>query len=221
MLDTKNESIKNFQCPRGESCPLSEELVQLRNRINELEQFAQTDGLTGLFNKRYFDANLRQELERTQRTGMPTTLILLDVDHFKRFNDNYGHLAGDSVLQHLANILKANTRNLDIPCRYGGEEFAIILPSTPLLVGVQVAERLRALLAASTVTFDQHALDVTASFGIDSSTFEQHDSPTDFLQRVDNLLYAAKKAGRDCVKHAPPKPRSSHEVTPSERDALL
>ncbi|WP_018277186.1 GGDEF domain-containing protein [Teredinibacter turnerae] len=221
MNDSTADTPASLHCPRGNDCPISAELSQLRDRVTELEQHAQTDPLTGLYNKRYFDAVLHRELERTQRTGMPTTLIMLDVDHFKLFNDTHGHVAGDHALKHLARTLRSNLRNLDIACRFGGEEFVVVLPSTPLLVAIQVAERLRQQLTNSTLVIDASAMKLTASFGVDTYTHEHRDNLLDFVERVDKQLYLAKSAGRNCVKHATSAPRSAHEVTPEERDALF
>lgn len=208
------------ECPKGTACPLTEELHELRARVLELQQHAQTDSLTGLYNKRFFDTSLLQEVDRTTRTGFATTLILLDVDHFKSFNDKHGHVAGDKVLEHIASLLRDNLRKLDIPCRYGGEEFALILPSTPLLVAVQVAERLRNIIASSVLNFENKTLAITASFGVDSLTLEDSTNTENFVQRVDEQLYRAKNAGRNCVQYRVATKKASHEVSLDEKNAL-
>ena len=123
-------------CPAGlKVCPvlpefqhLQEECRRLQEECRRLRKLSQTDTLTGLYNRRYLLMALDQEMERTRRTGLPTSVIMLDLDHFKCLNDTYGHQFGDAVLVRMAVFLKDSVRKLDIPCRYGGEEFAVILP---------------------------------------------------------------------------------------------
>ena len=144
-------------CPAGlETCPvlpelrrLEEEYRLLQEECRRLQKLSQTDPLTRLFNRGYLMISLEQEMERTRRTGFPTSLIMLDLDHFKRLNDTYGHQFGDEVLCRVAVLLKDNIRKLDIPCRYGGEEFVVILPGTRLPQAVRLAVRLNDTLAQS------------------------------------------------------------------------
>ena len=115
-------------CPVGETdCPLVAEVSELRHNLVELSNLVRTDTLTGLANYRYFVQELGQEIERTQRSMQPTSLIMLDIDFFKKVNDQWGHEVGNQALKHLAQLLRQAVRRLDTPCRYGGEEFAIIL----------------------------------------------------------------------------------------------
>ena len=144
-----------LSCPaRQQECCYLDELKTLRKQVI-------TDPLTGLFNVRYFRDSLESELERTRRTGMSTCLMIIDLDHFKRVNDTYGHENGNRVLVHCAELLQSQTRKLDICCRYGGEEFVIILPSTELMLAQQVAERCRSLLAQTPVNLEEGELNVT------------------------------------------------------------
>lgn len=212
-------------CPNGrDDCPIYDqfqsELRRLQTRIEQLQQEAQTDGLTGLYNKRYFQQALERELERTKRTDQPTTLLLLDLDHFKQVNDRYGHVAGDAVLKSVAEVIQHSVRKLDVPCRYGGEEFAILLPSTPLLVAVQVAERLRGLVAQSKIRINGNWISATASLGVDTITRIEHDSPEKFVNSADKWLYKAKAAGRNCVRHGKLTRPKNHAISDMEKAAL-
>jgi two-component system, cell cycle response regulator len=190
-------------CPQGmETCPLQAQIEQLQKDIARLTEQTRTDPLTGLFNRRHLLTCLTQELERTKRTDQPTSLVLLDVDHFKRVNDTYGHAVGDLALQHIAHLLKSSVRMLDIPCRQGGEEFAVVLPSTPLLVAKQVAERIRAAVEQAPLVGEFGQLALTLSLGVDSYLAPQAEGPEAFIARTDVALYAAKHAGRNCVKLA-------------------
>lgn len=180
-----------------DGCPATNEISRLRKEMAELEQQIIRDPLTGLYNKRHFNSVLTTEMERTRRTSQPTSLILADLDSFKSINDRYGHPIGDLVLCHAATVIRSMLRMIDIPCRYGGEEFAIILPATPLPIAVQVAERLRIALKSAWVETGKGALAVTASFGV--SSFKPGESLDTFLQRTDEKLYEAKRKGKDRV----------------------
>jgi diguanylate cyclase (GGDEF)-like protein len=153
--------------------------------------------------------SLDQEMERTRRTGLPTSVIMLDLDHFKRLNDTYGHQFGDAVLGRVAVFLKENLRKLDIPCRYGGEEFAVILPGTRLPQAVRLAARLKDILAQSWQEPRGGSGRLTASFGVETFTGRQDLTPETFLQEADRWLFLAKAQGRNTVCH-----RDSHQVGP-------
>jgi diguanylate cyclase (GGDEF)-like protein/PAS domain S-box-containing protein len=178
----------------------------------QLEALARLDGLTGLMNRRAFDETLEAELRRSARTGAPLSLLLLDVDHFKAFNDAYGHLAGDACLKSIAEVLSMNVhRPLDRCARYGGEEFALILPETPADGAVGVAEAIRQGLRAVGIphAVSEHGI-VTISIG--AATLPGGDSEADVQDLVgsaDAALYAAKAAGRDRVVMGRPFPARS------------
>ena len=219
--DPIQTDLSDLTCTHGEDgCPIFNEINELKRQFRELQSQATRDFLTDLFNVHYFKTTLEKELERTKRTHLPTTLVLFDVDHFKKFNDTYGHVTGDKVLQHIARLLRSTVRKIDIPCRYGGEEFAVILPSTPMLIGAQVAERIRESIADSVIAHEDTTLTVTASFGVDAYQFSSSDSVESFIHRVDTQLYASKAAGRNCVSHASIKADASR-VTDEEKDALF
>lgn len=157
------------------------------------------DPLTGLFNRRYLEVSLERELLRASRRSQPLTVLMLDIDHFKRFNDSHGHEAGDVLLTQFAEVLKRTTRNEDIACRYGGEEFTVVLLESDADSAAQRAEQIRAAVAEMTVMYRQQPLEhVTVSIG--TAMFPRDGkTPDDLLRRADAALYAAKKAGRNRV----------------------
>ena len=161
-----------------------------------------TDELTGLYSFRYFYQALSLEMERTRRSGQPTCLIMLDLDHFKTVNDAYGHEAGNAVLVHISSLIKQSVRRLDVPCRYGGEEFTIILPDTNLIQGVSFANRLRLVIENSPVKTSDSQLEIEASFGVDVYLKGDQLLEKEFLEKVDSFLYLAKQEGRNKVCHS-------------------
>ncbi|HEY9721776.1 MAG TPA: GGDEF domain-containing protein [Oscillatoriaceae cyanobacterium] len=164
------------------------------------------DGLTGLYNHAHFQTQLRQEADRAARYGSCFSLVMVDVDFFKRINDTYGHPAGDEVLKRVSQALAEALRTSDMACRYGGEEFALLLPGTPLDGAIRLAERLRQQIAALPIEVPVHGSigPVSASFGC--AAFAQGEcDPLSLLRRADGALYKAKQQGRDrvCVVLAP------------------
>ncbi|MGI8560259.1 MAG: diguanylate cyclase [Luteimonas sp.] len=160
------------------------------------------DPLTGLFNRRYLEENLQRELLRCERRGLPLSLLMLDVDHFKQFNDQHGHAAGDAVLAHVGRTLQSMVRNEDLACRYGGEEFTVVLPETDADVAIQRAEAMRAAISASTLLHLRKTLGpVTVSIGVASFPVDGA-TPEVLLELADASLYRAKAEGRDRVVHA-------------------
>lgn len=175
----------------------------LRNNVEakyheEIYRLTTTDGLTGIYNKRYFLETLEREMGRCQRYDRPLSLIMIDIDFFKRVNDTHGHLAGDTVLSQLGALIAAKVRKEDIFARYGGEEFALILPEIPNDGAVALAEKLRALVAATPMQFDGTKIDVTISLGL-ASLPKDETTVVDFVQRADDFLYQAKESGRNKV----------------------
>jgi two-component system cell cycle response regulator len=210
------------ECPFGaEECPLCAEVQRLQSECEHLRELSHTDALTGLFNRRYLMAALDQERERTRRTGLPTSLIMVDLDHFKRVNDSYGHQAGDEALKWASQVWRQNLRRIDIPCRYGGEEFAVILPGTRLNAAVRAAKRLQVALQKSPVTLLGRSVPLTASFGVDTYLPTEEITVRAFIKRTDHYLLEAKIKGRNQVCcRKPEKTRQTMEVTIDERDAL-
>jgi len=209
-------------CPLGaEECPLCAEVQRLRSECAHLRELSHTDALTGVFNRRYLMTALDQERERTRRTGLPTSLIMIDFDHFKRINDTYGHQAGDEALKWASQVWLNSLRRIDILCRYGGEEFAVILPGTRLNAAVRAAKRLRAALEKTPVTLLGRSVPITASFGVDAYRHTEELTVRAFIKRTDHYLLEAKIKGRNqvCCRKAE-KGKQTMEVTVDERAAL-
>jgi len=203
MIDNLKFDGKRLEsCPAGDDrCPNLTEVQRLREEIKHLAAMVRTDELTGLFNFRYFNQALSLEMERTRRSGQPTCLIMLDLDHFKDINDLHGHEVGNIVLGHVSHLIQKTVRRLDIPCRYGGEEFTIILPDTTLKQGVRFANRLRLIVENSPVDAGDSRLGIEASFGVDVYMRGDEASEKEFVGKVDGFLYIAKQEGRNRVCH--------------------
>lgn len=190
-----------YQPPVADQEGLSE-VELLRRQVEYLRTLVHTDELTGLSNLRHFNKTLSLELERTRRTGQPTCLILMDLDNFKEVNDNHGHEVGNSVLCHLAKLIRSATRRLDTPCRFGGDEFAIILPGTGLEQGIGLAERLRTLIRGTPFEMGRIRLQIGASMGVGVYEAEGEDrSEREFVEGVDRLLYLSKRKERGRICH--------------------
>ncbi len=174
----------------------TEELERLNAQLRDI---ADRDGLTGLYNHRYFREALDREMARGMRHGSPFSVIMIDVDRFKQFNDSFGHLAGDEALKTVAAVLKRNCRASSIPARYGGEEFVVLVPEIDKTSAMVVAERIRSDLRQSE-TIDAYgtAHRFTVSLGVATYPMDGQDSET-LLERADKALYGAKQAGRDRV----------------------
>jgi diguanylate cyclase (GGDEF)-like protein len=172
-------------------------LLEVRKTERNLRRQALRDSLTGLFNRRFFDAGLVQEIMRSRRSGNPASLLMLDIDHFKNYNDDFGHDAGDAVLRAIGQLLQTQVRGGDVACRFGGEEFVILMPNAPLdsanVRGKQILEAIRGL----EIPHQGHLLPtVTASLGV--AEFPTHASDAEeLLDAADHALYMAKRTGRD------------------------
>lgn len=160
------------------------------------------DGLTGAFNKSYLLDALDHEIARSYRSLRPLTLLMMDIDHFKKINDTHGHLVGDEVLREFATRLNNCRRQDDLLCRYGGEEFVLILSETPLTAAIQLAERCRLAVAQESFSTSESSIDVTVSIGAASLNLEhQRITRATLLELADQQLYLAKKSGRNRVMH--------------------
>jgi diguanylate cyclase (GGDEF)-like protein len=171
--------------------------TELRHVKQEMEHLAHTDALTELPNRRYFMRRLQEEAARLKRNGRDLSVILLDLDHFKEVNDTYGHETGDEVLRGVARIICQCIRGCDVAARLGGEEFALLLPETPLEDACRVGERIRAAIEAHVVTVHpKGSFSITASAGVATAGTGGRWDP---LKRADRALYRAKDAGRNAV----------------------
>lgn len=177
--------------------------IALENAINlgKIQELAITDGLTGLYNHRYFQDSLQNEIKLAKREPMTFSLLIMDIDHFKKFNDTYGHQAGDEVLKHLARLLREHAREIDTVARYGGEEFVIILRQCELKMAAKTAERIRRACEKQKIKINDDILNITLSVGV--AAFPVHASePATLIAAADEALYRAKGAGRNRVEVA-------------------
>ena len=174
--------------------------LTVKNRM--LSEVSSRDALTGLYNRWFVLEKIDSELNRALRHGSPMSLLMLDLDHFKRINDTWGHAAGDQVLKGIGRLLRESCRVYDVPGRYGGEEFCIVLPETRSGNTTAVAERIRQRLAASELPCGDGSIAVTASIGIAGTDSPDAAvlSPAELIERADRALYAAKNRGRNRVE---------------------
>jgi diguanylate cyclase (GGDEF)-like protein len=178
--------------------------IQMKDRIRDM---AMRDGLTGLYNRRAFDEQLRHALGREDRQKGRLSLVLLDIDHFKKLNDTFGHPAGDAVLRHTAHVVEHHLRRADEAARFGGEEFALILPHTEEVGAVRLAERVQGAVEKAQLVFEGARLSVTVSLGVAVWPSDGQDEEA-LIAAADRALYAAKQAGRNRVVPASALPRA-------------
>jgi diguanylate cyclase len=200
----KDSLLATIQQITEANAKLQGELQSAKSRMAEQAEalqsqmaMARTDALTGALNRRAFDDEFGRRVSEFQRYRTPVSLLLFDIDHFKKFNDTYGHQTGDEVLRHTAGTLAMVMRDVDLVCRYGGEEFAVILPATDLSGAILAAERARAAVERMVVESDGQQLKVTASCGVASVL--PNEDVAGVIARADQGLYGSKKAGRNCV----------------------
>jgi diguanylate cyclase (GGDEF)-like protein len=197
VLNAKIRALQRIESMRNKQLEMSRDLEAANG---ELEKLSRQDGLTGIANRRSFDSYLATEVRRGVRERQPLSLILSDVDHFKAFNDCYGHQAGDDCLRRVAEALtSAGRRPADFAARYGGEEFAMVLPGTVLEGAVEVAQAVSRAIDGLAIPHARSAVDpkVTLSQGIVSLIPEKEISSEDLIQRADQALYLAKQQGRN------------------------
>jgi len=173
---------------------------RLRDNVQMSIEMAITDALTGLFNRRYMESHLSTLVEQAASRGKPLTVMVVDIDYFKAINDSHGHDAGDDVLRDFALRIKRSIRGIDLACRYGGEEFVLVMPETDMAVAAMVAERLRRRIAAEPFAIQQgsRVVPVTISIGI-AALRDKDDTAASVLKRADQALYRAKRDGRNRV----------------------
>lgn len=203
--------------------------LRMKRAQDLLTERAQIDALTGLRNRAYLDERLMMEMAQAVRMQRPLSLVLIDLDHFKRLNDTYGHPFGDLVLQRIGDTLSRAVRPCDAACRYGGEELAVILPDTSIDAAHLVADRIRAAVRELEFAPKGQQVTVTASAGVAEALAVLENvnevRPSDLISAADSALYCAKHEGRDCVRvyerllvrlSAPPSLRSRRPATPSD-----
>jgi diguanylate cyclase (GGDEF)-like protein len=173
--------------------------AELQMKQTELQRLTRLDGLTGLYNRNTFVELTQAELARAQRQGSSTSILLLDLDFFKRVNDTWGHPAGDAVLKNVAAVANRTVRATDLVGRLGGEEFIVLLPQTSLEAARRLAEKLRANLEQSAIAWDGQRITSTASFGLASTTAAEHLDFDHLYNQADKALYMAKERGRNRV----------------------
>jgi len=178
------------------------EIEQRKLLEEELRKLATTDYLTGLFIRRQLFELGEKEISRAKRNNAPLSLMILDIDHFKSINDTYGHATGDEVLKNFSTMFRDSLRNVDIVCRFGGEEFVAILPDTDIQLAMEVAQRLRLNIETSIMPVEDNELRYTISIGL-TGLREKDTSINQLINRADEALYHAKKSGRNQVIVAP------------------
>lgn len=177
-----------------------DDILQLQRDLDDVRREAMLDPLTKIFNRKHFDDGLLRAFAEAKNTHSPMSLLLLDIDQFKRFNDTWGHQTGDQVLRLVAMTLRSNLKGRDIAARYGGEEFAAILPETDLEGAVILADNIRKAIHSKQLlkrSTNEKLGRITASFGV--ASYRDGDTPSSLIDRADRCLYAAKHAGRDRV----------------------
>ncbi|HRK78715.1 MAG TPA: sensor domain-containing diguanylate cyclase [Thiobacillus sp.] len=193
------DSLVGFMFDISERKKTEEELAILQK---ELEELSFKDGLTGVANRRMFDAILDVEWTDARRNSRPLALIMFDIDYFKQYNDHYGHIQGDNCLKRVAQVLSsAATRSRDFLARFGGEEFVLVLPETDEKAAIKIAERCRNLLFKEQIPHEKSPLSqiLTVSIGVGAIVPTRQDEPLRFVEDVDKRLYLAKQHGRNCI----------------------
>lgn len=170
--------------------------IALQSANEQLDRLGRTDGLTGLLNRRAWENQLQNEFKRFQRSNQPSTLVMFDIDHFKRVNDTYGHQAGDEVIRATSAMLRETKRDMDIAGRYGGEEFCVILLGTEAKGGMIFAERLRKMIEAMRVFYEDQEIRFNISLGV-SELRKNMGSHSVWLEQADKALYLSKESGRN------------------------
>ncbi|KPK03871.1 MAG: hypothetical protein AMS20_09710 [Gemmatimonas sp. SG8_28] len=176
------------------------QLEDARFAKERYEWLATTDPLTGCFNRRELLDRLEMEHERVHRYGMDVSVLMIDLDLFKRVNDTRGHLAGDTVLRKVGGLLRSELRSVDTVARFGGDEFVVILPETSLSGARALADRIRQRIASTDFADDETPIQLTASVGVTMIKADETDEPEVILDRVDGILYTAKDEGRNVVR---------------------
>ena len=200
LVQATKEMEKNNQALEERLSASKQEITVLQQNLDAVRNESLTDPLTSLSNRKYFDDTMAKAIADARARGEALSLMMTDVDHFKKFNDSYGHLTGDQVLRLVAISVKQNVKGQDIAARYGGEEFAVVLPNTVLRSAITVADHIRRAVMTKELmkrSTGEHLGRVTISVGV--AALQPHDSAQSLIERADNCLYAAKRSGRNRV----------------------
>jgi diguanylate cyclase len=192
------ETEKNLEAMGRKMLEIKQEADEIRRRSQELEFESIRDTLTGLYNRKAYDDKIDETIAHVSRYNIDASLLVCDIDYFKKINDTFGHKVGDLALKKLAQLLRTRLRQNDFICRYGGEEFAVILPHTDLKGAKQAAEGIRSYIDNAVFTYSDNHIPLKISIGV--STFEPDDDADSVFERADRALYLAKRAGRNCVR---------------------
>jgi len=204
IADTQKVAEQNSQLD-GKLKQSSQQMQNLREELEVAQREAMTDGLTGIPNRKFFDMSLRQAVMDSMESGKALSLLMLDIDFFKKFNDEHGHQIGDEVLKLVARVLQTSIKGRDVAARYGGEEFSIILPDTTLQNATSVGEHIRKSMASRKIVRRNSGKtfgNITLSIG--AAQFEMGESMSSIIERADAALYRAKDGGRNRVMAAEP-----------------
>ena len=220
-MDDLNEQL--LKCPVAEpQCQWLEEIAKLRLQVSELSEMVASDALTGLYNFKHFKSLLQAEMDRAKRSGVPATLVMVDLDHFDEVNHNYGYEVGNQVLAQVAAIIKNEVRATDYACRYAGGEFAIIFAETHLNLALKVADRIREIIAGTPICHDKSEFNITVSMGASVYMKTSIIDIDTFVDSVDNYLFEAKQLGRNCICHIDYSDLSKvSEIGVDERSRLM
>jgi diguanylate cyclase len=200
LVQATKEMEKSNQALEERLSASKQEITALQENLDAVRNESLTDPLTSLSNRKYFDDTLAKAIADARARGEALSLMMTDVDHFKKFNDSYGHLTGDQVLRLVAISVKQNVKGQDIAARYGGEEFAVVLPNTVLRSAITVADHIRRAVMTKELmkrSTGEHLGRVTISVGV--AALQPHDSAQSLIERADSCLYAAKRSGRNRV----------------------
>jgi len=198
LIKETSETIKSNAKTHEELQNTVIELEEARKSLHEVQMEARTDSLTGLNNRLAFDEKVKEEMERFKRYKIPCSVAMIDIDHFKKLNDTYGHIIGDKALVNVSKELKKNLRKIDFVARYGGEEFAVILPSTAIKDAVIVIEKMRQEIFDTDFLVKDKSVEITVSGGV--KEFCDGDTIAKVIEKADEALYLAKNSGRNQVK---------------------
>jgi diguanylate cyclase len=200
LVQATKDMEKNNQTLEARLSASKQEITQLQQSLETVRHESLTDPLTSLANRKYFDQALANAIEQAKQTGEPLSMMMTDVDHFKKFNDSFGHLTGDQVLRLVAMSVKQNVKGQDTAARYGGEEFAVVLPNTVLRAAITVADHIRRAVMSKELmkrSTGEHLGRITISIGV--ATLQKGDTAQALIERADACLYAAKRNGRNRV----------------------